>query len=683
MDVRIEEVGYNPEKGNMTIIGTSTAGSGRLILRKKRNHRDFEFPLEVELGEVLKGGKFQIDINLKSILEKQGLNDDAVWLIHMISGENEYVVKVKANIEERFEYFYSKNSIFKLIPYIAKDGVLAFYIRGLELAPFVKKMEYLDGKLSLNILLTGKDNKYLKEEKIKLIFKRRNQVDMAFHGTSISTKYIPVIKDSMDITMDIAGDIPYINQDKETCWDVFVNICNKDENEYYNLPLEINSVVKKQAFRYKQLKANNLFYIKPYVTGDNRLAIYQSNMLHKVRVIDIIEDNESIKIDVGLEIFNDQKIDELNLVIKRREKNGNGYEYYEEFVYDLEESGYIYIARINKKSLSHKHILRDKEVWDFFIRLKSDNNESDLQMDISKQYKGNFSYFDICCTDKNMQGKLFINGSSQLSLYIIDEKNRCAIKVAVLGTCFSRNAFNSSKYFNPDYKKIYECVYTQFHSSLISLVSKPVSLDLKELENIKESDRKFVEVDFDKSFFNKLKESEAEYLILDLYSDASKSILKIDSDRYISCSYILEDSKYITKLENSKIIDHTNNDEYFEIWKDAVGDFIRKLKNILPEDKIILNKGRFTPTYFDEHREVKSFSDPQLIYRNNYFWEKLDNYIMHLLPKAKVIDLTNTSYIGDATYPFGKSFSHYESGYYKEFLNRLNSLVISDRLSKW
>lgn len=71
-----------------------------------------------------------------------------------------------------------------------------------------------------------------------------------------------------------------------------------------------------------------------------------------------------------------------------------------------------------------------------------------------------------------------------------------------------------------------------------------------------------------------------------------------------------------------------------------------------------------------------------MISRNNHFWDKLDNYVMHLIPKAKVIDLTDTSYIGDATYPFGKSFSHYESGYYKEFLNRLNSLVISDRLSR-
>lgn len=169
---------------------------------------------------------------------------------------------------------------------------------------------------------------------------------------------------------------------------------------------------------------------------------------------------------------------------------------------------------------------------------------------------------------------------------------------------------------------------------------------------------------------------------MDLYSDASKAILKFHDDRYVSCSYILEDSSYINQVENVEVIGHSNQERYFDIWKDAVERFIKKLTEILPEDRIILNKGRFTPTYFDRNREIKSFSDPQLIRRNNYFWDKLDNYFMYRMPGAKVIDLTDTSYIGDATYPFGTSFSHYESGYYKEFLNRLNNLVIPEQLNK-
>lgn len=49
-----------------------------------------------------------------------------------------------------------------------------------------------------------------------------------------------------------------------------------------------------------------------------------------------------------------------------------------------------------------------------------------------------------------------------------------------------------------------------------------------------------------------------------------------------------------------------------------------------------------------------------------------------MLPNVNIIDLTNTPFIGDERYPFGKSFSHYESAYYKKFMDRLNSIVLED-----
>ncbi|KYG37107.1 DUF6270 domain-containing protein [Bacillus gaemokensis] len=685
MEVKIDEIAYRPKQEKITIMGTSTMGQGKFVLRKRRTHRDFEFPLEFELEVAFKEELFQIDIDLQLIIDKQGLNDEATWLIYMVSGENEYLVKVNNNIENKFEYFYSKKSIFKLVPYITKDKILAFYVRGLDLVPVVKNMDYLNGNLSANIFLSGKDSKYLKKEKIKITFKRRNQVNMPFHDVSINTNGLPVMENTIDVEVNISERIPLINKDKEVCWDVLVSVYNEEETEGYTLPLQVESSLKKQVFRYMRLKANNFFYTRPYITGDNRLAIYQSDMVNRVQLEAVVDNNEFINVAVDLEFVSERELSEANLVIKRRERVGNGYEYYAETLYKLENKNEKFTVQINKKDILNKHILRDKEVWDFFVRVKTDkNNESDLQLDVSKQLKNEFSYFDIKSIDKSMKAKLFINGLSKLSLYVAEGKNtnKDAIKVAVLGTCFSRNAFNSSPYFNPNYKKIYNCVYTQFHSSIISLVSNPVPLTVEELTGVRENDKNFVAVDFDKSFFDKLKESQADYLILDLYSDASKAILRFNDDRYVSCSYILEDSSYINQVENVKIIDHSNQERYFDIWKDAVEKFIKKLTEILPEERIILNKGRFTSTYFDENREIKSFSDPQLIHRNNYFWDKLDNYFMYLMPGVKFIDLTDTSYIGDATYPFGTSFSHYESGYYKEFLNRLNNLVIPEQLNK-
>ncbi|MFE7373419.1 DUF6270 domain-containing protein [Bacillus cereus] len=685
MDVKVDEIVYRPKQGKITIIGTSTIGQGKFILRKKRNHRDFEFPLEFELEAAFKEKSFQIDIDLQLIIDKQGLNDEATWLIWMVLGGNEYLVKVNNNIENKFEYFYSKKGVFKLVPYIPKDKLLAFYVRGLQLNPVVKNLDSLNGKLSANIFLSGKDSKYLNKEKIKIVFKRRNQMGMPFHDISINMNVLQIIENTIYVEVNISERLPLINKDKEICWDVLLGVYNEEETEGYTCPLQVESSLKKQGFKYTQLKENNFFYTRPYITGDDRLAIYQSDMVNKVQLEAVVDNNEFIEFFLKVKFVSKRELSEANLVIKRREQVGSGFEYYAEMLYKLENKNGNFTVQINKKDILNKHILRDKEVWDCFVRFKTDkNNESDLQIDVSKELKNEFSYFDIKSIDKEMKARLFINGLSKLSLYITESKNtnKEAVKIAVLGTCFSRNAFNSSSYFNPNYKKIYNCVYTQFHSSIISLVSNPVPLSVEKLTGVRENDKNFVAVDFDKSFFDKLKESQADYLILDLYSDASKAILKLEDDRYVSCSYILEDSSYINQVENVEVIGHSNQERYFNIWKGAVERFIKKLTEILPEDRIILNKGRFTPTYFDENREVKSFSDPQLIRRNNCFWDKLDNYFMYLMPGAKVIDLTDTSYIGDATYPFGTSFSHYESGYYKEFLNRLNNLVIPEQLNK-
>lgn len=687
MKVRIGEIVYKPEKGKITIMGFSTMGQGKFILRKRRNPRSFELPLEFELEADFKKEFFQIDIDLKFIISNQGLNDESTWLIYMISEENEYLVEVNHDIGHKFEYFYDENSIFKLVPYITKDKTLAFYVRVLDLVPVVKNIDYLNGNLAANIFLSGQDSKYLKKEKIKITFKRRTQANMSFHDVSINTNVLPVAKSMIDVKVNIAEKIPAINKDKEICWDVLMCVYNEEETESYIAPLQVESSIKKKSFRYTALRANEFFYIKPYITGDNRLAIYQSDMVNRVQLESLVDNDEFINITVGLNLANDRDLSEVNLVIKRRERVGNEFEYYVEEPYKLESKNGKYTVQINKKDMLNKHILRGKEVWDFFVRVKTDkNNESDLHLDVSKQFKKEFSYFDINSTDKNMRAKLFINGLSKLSLYIVEGKdtNTGAIKVAVLGTCFSRNAFNSSPYFNPNYKKIYNCVYTQFHSSIISLVSKPVALNVKELTGVEEKDKNFIAADFDKSFFDKLKESQADYLILDLDIDASKDVLRINNDRYVSCSYILKNSSYINQVENVEIIDHSNQEKYFQIWKEAIEKFIGKLTAILPEERIILNKGRFISRYFDANREIKSFSNLQLIRRNNDFWDKLDNYFMHLMPRAKVIDLTDTNYIGDVTYPYGTSAApaHYESGYYKEFLNRLNYLVIPEQLNK-
>ncbi|MBF2654172.1 DUF6270 domain-containing protein, partial [Listeria seeligeri] len=99
--------------------------------------------------------------------------------------------------------------------------------------------------------------------------------------------------------------------------------------------------------------------------------------------------------------------------------------------------------------------------------------------------------------------------------------------------------------------------------------------------------------------------------------------------------------------------------------------FITQLTEIIPADKVILNLGGFTTSYYNENGKIATYKNKMAIEKNNYFWNRLNNYFLAKLPEAQVIDFSKKPYIGDFNYPFGHSFSHFESTYYKDFLKEL------------
>ena len=64
---------------------------------------------------------------------------------------------------------------------------------------------------------------------------------------------------------------------------------------------------------------------------------------------------------------------------------------------------------------------------------------------------------------------------------------------------------------------------------------------------------------------------------------------------------------------------------------------------------------------------------------HNYFWEKIDNIVISNYPNIKIIDLSKKNYLASKSHPFGFSFSHYESDYYKDFLNELIKKLDSNK----
>ncbi|MEB7435979.1 DUF6270 domain-containing protein [Mammaliicoccus sp. FSL K6-3158] len=283
----------------------------------------------------------------------------------------------------------------------------------------------------------------------------------------------------------------------------------------------------------------------------------------------------------------------------------------------------------------------------------------------------------------NFDGKFYLNGRKALSIYIKKKTKKVsehATKVAVLGTCFSRNAFNTSDYFNPEYKALTECVYTQFHSTIESLISDINAP--KELLDTYRDDNEFkhINTDLTKSFFEELNESGAEYIIIDLYPDATLNQLTLENDSVITYNYLIKENvnlgRYVKGWGDEKF---SNEESFISRWLNNLNIFMDKLTQIIPEHKIILNRGRLSKYYYEDN-DVKQFGTIHLINRNNYYWELLDNLFIQHYPKVNVVDITDKPYKSDKNYPFGFSYSHYESDYYKTFYSEIIKILYKNKL---
>ncbi|RIL50284.1 hypothetical protein BUY93_07735 [Mammaliicoccus fleurettii] len=280
-------------------------------------------------------------------------------------------------------------------------------------------------------------------------------------------------------------------------------------------------------------------------------------------------------------------------------------------------------------------------------------------------------------------GKFYINGRKALSIYIKKKTKKVsenATKIAVLGTCFSRNAFNTSDYFNPEYKALTECVYTQFHSTIESIIC-----DIKAPKPLVDAYRnhnefKHINTDLTKSFFEELKESGAEYIIIDLYPDATLNQLTLENGAIITYNYLINENvnlgRYVKGWGDEKF---SNEAAFISRWLNNLNIFMDKLTQIIPEHKIILNRGRLSKYYYEDNA-VKQFGTIHLINRNNYYWELLDNLFIQHYPNINVVDITDKPYKSDKNYPFGFSYSHYESDYYKTFYSEIIKILYKNKL---
>lgn len=100
-------------------------------------------------------------------------------------------------------------------------------------------------------------------------------------------------------------------------------------------------------------------------------------------------------------------------------------------------------------------------------------------------------------------------------------------KIATYGCCATRDLFN--KAFVSDWKNHFQLVSYQQHCSIVSLMSKPIDIELGEelLGELSNFEKSVFKQDVLKSFLETLKTTQPEYLVLDFHVDTFNGFIEL------------------------------------------------------------------------------------------------------------------------------------------------------------
>ncbi|MCM3238356.1 DUF6270 domain-containing protein [Heyndrickxia oleronia] len=252
-------------------------------------------------------------------------------------------------------------------------------------------------------------------------------------------------------------------------------------------------------------------------------------------------------------------------------------------------------------------------------------------------------------------------------------------KIAILGSCATRDNFNSK--INHEYKKYYQCILTQQHSSIISIMSPPVSsIDISQLDNLREGMESFIlnllKTDLNKKFLIDLTKMQPDYLIIDFFGDIYFGTLFFENGVTTNNRWHLHKTSFyknLIKKQPLNLIENTS--DYLSLWIRSVRDFMEYVETYVPNCKIIIHKARFINRYIDENGSERTLEGINYQYFN-HLWNILDNYVITKF-KCEFIDLASEEeYLITQLHPLWDLwYLHYEKKYYQDFLKSLNNIV--------
>ncbi|EUJ39240.1 DUF6270 domain-containing protein [Brochothrix campestris] len=270
-------------------------------------------------------------------------------------------------------------------------------------------------------------------------------------------------------------------------------------------------------------------------------------------------------------------------------------------------------------------------------------------------------------------------------------------KMTSFGACVSRDLFKSS--IVRDYKDFFAFSNDQYHMSVVSLMSQPLSEELlgkipAELEGkVNPFVKKCFKEDLTKVFLRKIATNEQDYLLLDFYMDTYYGVIELQDGSYVSgkqWQYQKIDfyNKVVKQEVKAAINPLTDRAGYLVLWKDSIDRFMAYIKQESPETTIILNTKKFTNRYFNS--DTKSFEDLSVVIKDkkrtaatiermNDIWTEMDTYLLTRYPEVKALRFDEERYYSSAENEWGPFYLHFNQAFYDDAQQQLIKLVMEER----
>lgn len=250
-------------------------------------------------------------------------------------------------------------------------------------------------------------------------------------------------------------------------------------------------------------------------------------------------------------------------------------------------------------------------------------------------------------------------------------------KISVLGSCASRDIFNSD--INPNYKDYFKLVAASERCSIISIMANPIKIENFDLIKAYQGQRldyygtKCIERDLSKEFLLELKNNEIDYLIIDNLFEAKFGILCFDNKIITNNSWDLHGTEFYKNLNDFKTLSMSiDSKKYLKLYKKNFNLFYDYITNEC-EIKLILNKACDNDKYLDNDGLIKTKETEFCNEYNRYTYEL--NKLIENHFDVDAIELNILNYPNDVNHKWGSGTSHYIPEYYQDFTKKLNFII--------